>query len=390
MRRAFIGLVTLVAVLSLVLPGRAQLIKQKTELPEWFRKQLHRWEDYKVLIIKGGNPTPDVDKLVANPEAYRLVAWQVSPEHTKESDVKRLLQWVSEGGTLWFQDSRLGAMLGGFESAPLGGTDVPPQGFKTALKPYGDGKIDGANMFGVANPCGGHPVLAGVDYVQVFAIKVGEAPGRDGAPGAMYSAVRRTPDVTPLLRVDPTSNTPLSDRLVAAVKSYGDGAIVFKPLIWEEQYTGGRFQYNLLEWSSGFGVPDMTASGPSGQKPRRRATGSTTSTPSSSAALDQVTFVDKHVIDGIIQTKEMELTVFEPVLTKTKLSFDKVRSVVMQSDGMRDAVTLKDGRRVLGSVSFPDDLAIRTATGQQHKVKKSEILRITVHEAPGASDKKGN
>lgn len=390
MRRVIIGVLALIAALALTLPAHAQLIKQKTELPEWFRKQLHRWDDYKVLIIKGSNPTPDVDKLVANPDNYRLVAWQVLPEHTKESDVKRVLAWVSEGGTLWFQDSRLGPVFGGFENAPIGGTDLPPQGFKTALKPYGEGKREGANMFGVVNPGGGHPVLSGVDYVQIFAIKVGDAPGKDGAPGGLFSAVRRAPDVTPLLRYDPTSNTPVSDRLASGLKPYGDGHIVFKPLVWEEQYTGGRFQYNLLEWSSGFGVPDMTASGPSGQKPRRRAPKTEAPVAATSGTLDQVVFLDKRAVEGTIQTKEIELTVFEPVLSKTKVSFDKVRGIVMQSDGMRDAVTLKDGRRVLGSVSFPDDLALRLPAGNVQKIKKSEILRITVHEAPEASDKKGN
>lgn len=397
MRRIFSAVIAAVVLLVMAGPAHPQLIRQKTELPEWFRKQLHRWSDYKILVVKGSTPSSAVDRLAAAPDDFRIVVWQALPEHTREADVKRVLAWVAEGGTLWFQDSRLGPVFGGFENAPIGGADMPAQGFKTARGAYGDvSKAEGANMFGVANPGGGHPVLSGVDYVQIFTIKVGDAATSGGAPtsggaaGGLFSAVRRAADVIPLLRYDPTSNTPVSDRLAAGLKSYGDGTIVFKPLVWEELYTGGRFQWNLLEWSSGFGVPDMTASGPSGQRPRRRSQTVDTALAAADPSLDRVTCYDKRVVEGTIITKALKITVFEPVLSTSMVEMGTVRAVEMQSDGTRDAVVLASGQRLLGSVTFPDDLTVRTPAGATQKLKKSEILRIRVHDAAAAPEKKGN
>lgn len=389
-RRTLAPMIVVLMLAALVFPAQADIIKLKTELPEWFRQKLHTWQEYQILVIKGANPTAEVDKLVASPDAYRLAVWQEPLDRTRESDVRRVMQWVADGGILWFQDSRLGAMLGGFESAPIGGGSIPPQGFKLARGAYGEqGKVDGANMFGVANPGGGHPVLGGVDYVQLFTLKVGEEQTPDGKTMPVFSAIRRASDVIPLLRYDPTSGSPLSDRLAAGMKAHGEGFIVFKPLVWEELYTGGRFQYNLLEWSTGFGVPDMTTSGKSGRKPRRKAASAPAAPQAVSSAFDQVTLIDKQVLSGRVRSKELEVTTIEPLLSKTRISFDKIVDVTMQADGVRDAVTTADGRRSYGSVSFPGDLEFEMSSGQVRKLKKSELVRLVMHSPSTASDKKG-
>lgn len=247
----------------------ARPVLSRDNLAEYFRKQLHKWDDYKILIIKGKTPTADVDRLVANPDAFYLVVWQALPMNTRESDTARVMQWVANGGCVWFQDSRLAPHFG-MENAPVEGKDIaycrPGHGEYGGIK-----KFEGAHGFAVVDPGRGHPTLQGVDYVQMFALKVGEAPPPDkDRPGSLYSAVKKTADVIPLLRIDPTSASPVADRLAAALRPHGQGNVVFKPLIWEEQYTGARFHYNLLEWSTGFGVPDVTASGPSGRRSRAK------------------------------------------------------------------------------------------------------------------------
>jgi hypothetical protein len=388
MKRSFLGLALLLGLLG-PLAAHGALIEHKTEMAEWYRRQLHPFKEYHVLVIKGANPTAEVDRLLAEPDNYRIVVWQALPEHTRPSDVKRVLDWVSEGGTVWFQDSRL-ADLFGFKSAPVDGKVLPEQGFKREFKPYGDAKHEGATMFAMVDKSRrvSHPALRGVDAVMVFAIRVGDVEGRGPKDPGLYSAVLDTPDVTPLLRYDPTSDGPLHDRLAAAGRPQGDGYVIFKPLVWEEQYTGGTFQYNLLEWSAGFGVPDPTASAPSGQMPRRRKAASASGHPVAfDDLLDRVTLIDKRTISGTLVTRQFELTSFEPIVSKSTVKLAQVASIDLGAEGGEDVVTFLDGKKLIGSVSFPEDLAIRIPGGSVQKVKKGELLRVTVHE--GTAEKKG-
>ena len=81
-------------------------------VPDWIKKQLHKFEEYKVLVISGKHPGQEVDKLVASPHNYKIVVWQVLPEDTKAADTDRLMEWVKDGGSLWFQDCRLAPSFG--------------------------------------------------------------------------------------------------------------------------------------------------------------------------------------------------------------------------------------------------------------------------------------
>lgn len=378
----------MILALLLALPAQAM----KTELPDWYAKKLHKWEEYKVLILKGKSPGADIDKLMASPDAYNLVVWQVLPENTREADVKRVLQWVNGGGCLWFQDSRLGQHFG-FENAPVDATELHT--VKMDHKPYGDvKKFPGADTLVMVASGRPHPTLEGVDAVQVFCVVIGEGPTTSaGQPGGKLSIVRQTPGIVPLLKINPTSQGPLTDRLVAALRPCGEGTIVFKPLVWEEQYTGGRFQYNILEWSTGFGVPDMTTSGPSSPRPRKRnLTGSApppVATAPAGATVDQVVFLDKHALNGTIVSKKFELITYDSGLRTGTVFYTAVRSIVINEDGARDLITLVDGQKIKGTVSFTDgELQIKDADGKVRKFRKSEILRVNLHEPASTPDKK--
>lgn len=381
MKRILLTLLLICTVMLGAIPTQAA----DSELPTWYQSQLHKFSDYRVMVLKDKPSKEDLAKLASDPDAYRIVVWQVYPEDAKGDEFDKILPWVAAGGTLWFSDCRFGDKLG-FVSAPVGGSEMPPQGCKPSFHEFGkEHHHPGADMFGVANPGGGNPVLEGVDYVQGWTVRV-EDPSHHGAGDAMYSAVRMTKDIQPLLRVDPTHGSPLEDRCLAAVRPYGEGYIVFKPLIWEEQYTGGRFQYNLLEWSAGFGVPNMTADGPSSR--RRKRIGSTTNTVVlAMTGNDSLTFLDKHEVDGHIVTRNFEFVSLDGGAGRQTLAFDAIRTIVFQEDGARDAVVLKDGKKLMGLVSFPEDLSIKDASGKVAKVKKSELLSLTVHNADSQKGK---
>jgi hypothetical protein len=243
---------------ALLVLALSPMARAKDEDP-FLKRVLHKKEEYKILVIDGDHPTAAVDQLMAAPKEHKIVVWQVLPEHTRASDTDRLLSWVKNGGSLWFQDSRVAANFG-LQSDPLLLSDLPSREeirkanhdvFKDTTGHYGDiKKYPGMTTLAAAPPGSTCPLLNGVDYAQVFLLKVGDN---------QYSAIHSSKDVTPLLKMDiTTNNSPLSKKLIAGIVKCGQGLIVFKPLLWQDQYTSGRLQANLLEYSAGFGVPDPT------------------------------------------------------------------------------------------------------------------------------------
>lgn len=210
-------------------------------LPESIRKQLHRRSEYHVLWVKGSEPGTLLDRL---PDHVKIVVWQALPEVTRTEDVQRVLRWVESGGVLWFQDSRL-APLFGMQADPVHRADLrnvkEHQGQYGAFK-----KLQGAATYAMAPVAQPHAVMTGVKGVQVFLLKVGED---------QYSAVHLTPNLTPLLKLQWLPKRPLYEKVIAGLMQRGRGNIVFKPLIFDEVYSGARFQANLLEFSAGFPVP---------------------------------------------------------------------------------------------------------------------------------------
>ena len=372
--------------LAFATPARAR------ELPRWFTEHLHHWGDYKILIISGRKPSREVDRLIAHPDAYRIVAWQALPEDTHPADVQRLLAWVHAGGVLLFQDSRLASDFG-FVADPVDGRELKI--YKHDNKPYGTHhKYPGTDTLVLRPESSSHPVLAGVDAVQVFLIRVGDAPKHaDGQPGGLFSALKQTPGMIPLLKFNPTETGPLLNRVASALPPCGKGTIIFKPLVWEEQFTGGIFQYNLLEWAAGYGVPDLTTNGPSGRKPLHihltlPPTGSASPSakaspaPSSTVPEDSLTLVGDRVVLGRIVDSSFQFVDLDAGLDTRTVKFSDVASLAISEDGAYDRVVLVDGRHLKGSISFPGDLRIREPSGKTDRFKKSEILTLTMH-TPG-------
>lgn len=208
--------------------------------PGAFEARLHGYFAYKICVINGHHPTEVVNVLAAHPKKYHIVMWQVSPEDTREEDVKRLMDWVNQGGVLWFQDSRLAAQFG-MRAAPISARDLPELHLRK--EDYGGKSVEGAVLIAVAPEGASHPVLTQVDTVQVFLMPVGDR---------QFSAIQKGDDVQPLLVVGQGA---VPDRVIAGLKSVGKGTVVFKPQIWTDILTGLRLQGNLLEWSAGYQVP---------------------------------------------------------------------------------------------------------------------------------------
>lgn len=208
-------------------------------LPESIKRQLHGRDELRLVTLKG--KTPSLERLAG----AKIVVWQVLPEDTSPEHVKALLAWVDKGGTLWFQDSRLAEGFG-MQAAPAGKADL--RNVKDHKGHYGSiQKFPGVATIATAPPLHRPDVLKGVDAVQVFLMRVGED---------QYSVLRQTADLVPLLKIQQMSTQPLYDRIIAGMMRRGQGIIVFKPLIFDEQLTGARFQANLLEFSAGFPVPE--------------------------------------------------------------------------------------------------------------------------------------
>ena len=353
--RRVLGTLALLAATLLLATGVAQA------LPDSIKKQLHKFEEYRILVVEGGKPSETVKKLVARPEDYKIVVWQSMPEHTREDDIKKVLDWVDQGGILWFQDSRLAGMMG-MQADPVPKADL--RKYKPHKGTYGGvKKTRGVATLAMAPPTRPHGVLAGIDAVQVFLLEV--------APDC-FSAVRQTPETIPLLKLEVLSSDPLSTKCVACLLPRGKGYVIFKPLLWTEQLNGDRFQYNLLEWSAGFPVPDAGAM--SGV-----VLPSTTRTTAPVPQLDEVATQDQGIIKGTILTPDFKFTSYETGLATMKVPFTEVTDIVMREDGARDAVTGRDGKKRFGTVQLVDTLQIRDTKGVVQKLQKTNISRITIH-----------
>lgn len=209
--------------------------------PATFESTLHRYDDYRIQVIRSKGAAQSVDALVAHPKKVRIVVWQAPPQDTRAEDTRRVMEWVHEGGVVWFQDSRLAENFG-MQSDPIGAAEV--RDGRKQKRDYAGAKVEGMSVIVKASPGVPHPVLTGVNAAQVFVLQVG---------GDAYSAIRQTDGVVPLLAVDPTADPP-SPKLIAGLRTEGKGTVVFKPLVWTDHLDGLRLQGNLLEWSAGFPI----------------------------------------------------------------------------------------------------------------------------------------
>lgn len=209
-----------------------------------YRKLLHRAADYHVLVVKGQHPEVALARLQARPQDYRIVVWQSPPEVSTPDKLKSVLTWVDQGGSLWFQDSRLAQTLG-LQPAPVHKGDL--RQVKLHKAAYGDIRKQPGAATLTTVPIGPHHVIVTrVSTVGVFLPQVG---------ADEFSAVASQPDLASLLVLETDRNKPLGNRVIAGLLRRGQGNIVFKPLIFDEHLSGERFQGNLLEFCAGYGVP---------------------------------------------------------------------------------------------------------------------------------------
>ncbi len=176
------------------------------------------------------------DQILKKQAQGSCIILQLKPELLENDMAKVLLSWVSRGGVLWFYDSRLASKLG-----------MQPSSFEAKDFPVKmmEGEFGSEKKFpGVAVGCeatGNHSLTIGVRKAMVFALQV---------ENGRYSAVKIEEDVIPLLKVQPKDLFAL-----AAIKPQGEGFIIFKPLLWPDQYDGGSFQRKLIKFSSKKEVP---------------------------------------------------------------------------------------------------------------------------------------
>ncbi|MGV8122228.1 MAG: hypothetical protein AB2L14_20900 [Candidatus Xenobiia bacterium LiM19] len=190
---------------------------------------------FKPVILNSDN-IKTYDQILKKQSEGSCVILQLKPEMLNDEIVKVLLSWVSRGGVLWFYDSRMASKLG-MQPLPFEAKDFP---VKTMEGEFGSEK----KFPGVAVGCeatGNHSLTIGVRKAMVFTLQV---------ENGKYSAVRIEEGVTPLLKVQQKDLFAL-----AAIKSYGEGFIIFKPLLWPDQYDGGSFQRKLIKFSSKKEVP---------------------------------------------------------------------------------------------------------------------------------------
>ena len=180
------------------------------------------------LIISDENINT-IEKHLKDMEKYPFAVLQVTKkELITKSIIKSIKEYVNNGGTIWFYDSRF-ADIFGMKNSPMEITGLETKGIEAE---YGSGKMIGAGIGVVALK--GSIITKGIRRLAVFVISTDEYE---------YSAIKEEENLTPLLRV------PTQKSLVGAVKEIGKGKVIFKPLLWEKQYDGASFQRKLIRYS---------------------------------------------------------------------------------------------------------------------------------------------
>ncbi len=180
------------------------------------------------LIISDENINT-IEKHLKDMEKYPFAVLQVTKkELITKSIIKSIKEYVNNGGTIWFYDSRF-ADIFGMKNSPMEITGLETKGIEAE---YGSGKMIGAGIGVVALK--GSIITKGIRRLAVFVISTDEN---------KYSAIKEEENLTPLLRV------PTQKSLVGAVKEIGKGKVIFKPLLWEKQYDGASFQRKLIRYS---------------------------------------------------------------------------------------------------------------------------------------------
>lgn len=202
----------------------------------------HPYDELGIQVMTRGNAYNVKDVLADS--TVRIFILQIPFEQFDLSCCPDIVNWVRQGHSFWFYDSRYAPYFG-MKSYALSGKQFKGRNESGELGNYKyNGRAAGVLTMSKQD------VMAGVGQCTVFLPLIGED---------TYSAVALGGDTLPLLQF--ASDSPA----LAAMRREGKGLIVFKPLLWPESLSGKRFQYNLLEFSAGYGVPGVGGEGRLGE-----------------------------------------------------------------------------------------------------------------------------
>ncbi len=202
----------------------------------------HPYDELGIQVMTRGNAY-NVKDVLADP-TVRIFILQIPFEQFDLTCCPAIVDWVRQGHSFWFYDSRYAPYFG-MKAYALSGKQFKG---RNEVGELGNYKYNGraAGVLTMSK----QDVMTGVGQCTVFLPLIGED---------TYSAVALGGDTLPLLQF--ASDSPA----LAAMRREGKGLIVFKPLLWPESLSGKRFQYNLLDFSAGFGVPGVGGEGRLGE-----------------------------------------------------------------------------------------------------------------------------
>jgi hypothetical protein len=327
-------IVSLLLIISFVAAGWAFALDIK--------KLAHSDKELKILVLAQKNKA-QLNKLAAQPELAKILVLQIPPAKLTPQEIQIMQNWTKAGGSLWFYDSRLASYFD-LHNAPLSRKEFENKDFKGA---FGDeGKLPGVAT--VATTIGNHSLLSGVSSVAIFLLEI--EPGK-------YSALEIEPSMIPLLKVN-TEN-----KAVSAIKTYGKGWVVFKPLLWEEELDGARFQLNLKEFSAGYPVPTI----------EKIESGNFGNEDNAAQNLDKVYLKNGKVISGNILTETYDL---ETEQGRLSLKKNQIAALYIQNQAGLDKIELKDGKLAIGYLFLGDELNIKEPSGKTLNLNKSMISKV--------------
>ena len=194
----------------------------------------HPYDELGIQVMTRGNAYNVKDVLADS--SVRIFILQIPFEQFDLSCCPAIVDWVRQGHSFWFYDSRYAPYFG-MKAYALSGKQFKGRNETGELGNYKYNRR-AAGVLTMSK----QDVMTGVGQCTVFLPLIGDD---------TYSAVALGGDTLPLLQF--ASDSPA----LAAMRREGKGVIVFKPLLWPESLSGKRFQYNLMEFSAGFGVPGI-------------------------------------------------------------------------------------------------------------------------------------
>jgi hypothetical protein len=327
------------------------------QIPESIKSFYHSDKELGIKVVTGRN-VQDIKKLESEPASARIVVVQASREQLTPDLVTILMNWVKQGGTLWFYDSRLADFFA-MEAMPLSSDGL---NHKKMEGEYGDTKkYPGIAVLG--NPYGDHPVLTGVTGAVIFAIEVGKD---------QYSAVSARKGTKALLKTDLTK-----DVAVSALREEGKGMVVFKPLLWESQVDGARFQGNLKEYSAGLPIPKITT----------KQSKITDEHMIEKKDFGQKSLVDiVHLADGRIASGKVltESITFDTPDRTLKIPVADLKYLEVGTGSGMDTVVFKTEKKTTGFCTLKGGVQFLTPSGIKVMLEKQDIKKILFNESKEA------